>query len=284
MLNIPENASDIARYAKQYGQQYNYQLPDGTSSGVATYEPNICKENPLVIPFYNKPERLTAQSYQEKPFGESFFPSPTVTYSQVTVTNVTASGNDSKSGKVVTTHFTSRDFPTITDFTNLDKSKNFNSNENDAIKNMLKGMLGLKIKVNVNLTMSQGFSVETNDMNGKLRKQEVFNNAGDLVSGVEYKYSTDANDPRKLNNKLPLIDENGVIHNNNAVHSNNNKELATQIDIVNDLRESYSKTKSFGLGGNVDMVPLGVIPIIIGWGHPSVQNMYTYSTLPLPLK
>lgn len=258
MVDI-ENTND-ARYAKQYGQEYDYSLDDKTSSGVATYEPNISKENPLIEPYYHKPERLTAQAYQEKPFGESFFPAPTVTYSKVTVKNITASGNPTKSGKVVTQHFTSRDFPTITDFTNLDKSNIFQTNEDEMIKNMLKGLLGLKVEIKTDLTMSQGFVIETNDMNGKLKKQEVFNNANSLISSVEYKYSTKGDNEKVLENKLPTIDENGNV--------NNNLEIATHYDVINDLRESYSGTSSFGMSVNLDYIPLGFIPIIIGFGLP----------------
>ena len=259
MLGINDNSPDIDRYAKQYGQQYDYNLDDGTSSGVATYEPNICKENPLVQPFYNKPEKLTGQTYQERPFGESFFPNPQVTYSKVTVSNVTASGETTKTGKVVTTHYTSFDFPTKTDFTNLDKSKIFHTNENEVIHNMLKGLLGLKINVKTDLTMSQGFSIETNDINGKVRKQEVFNNSNTLISSVEYKYATSESDDTSLDNNLMTVDENGQCQ---------IKELATTYDIYNDLRESYAHTNSFGVAVNTDCIPLGIIPIIIGWGKP----------------
>ena len=262
MLDMSDSSLDIDRYAKQYGQKYEYDLNDkyGTSSGVATYEPNICKENPLIMPFYSKPEKLTTQSYQEKPFGESFYPAPTVTYSRVTVSNLTANINvPSRSGKVVTEHFTTYDFPTISDFTNLDKSKIFQSNENEAIGNMLKSLLGLKITVKTDLTMSQGFIVETNDMNGKLKKQEVYNDVNALISGVQYVYNTDANDERILENKLPTIDENGII---------SEKQLSTNFDVINDLRESYSYTNSQGVAVNLDYIPLGPFPIFIGWGKP----------------
>lgn len=249
------------RYAKKYGQSYNYQLADGTSSGVATYEPNMSKENPLIMPLYSSPEKLTAQAYQEEPFGESFFPSPAVTYSRVSVSNISASNDPARksgSGTVVTQHYTTKDFPTIAEYTNLAQSKKFNSNENSVIGNMLKGLLGMKINVNIDLTMSQGFVIETNDMNGKLKKQEVFNNANALISSVEYKYSTDA--LGKLNNVLPTIEKDGAL--------SNTKEIGMQYDMINDLRESYSQTKSHGVAVNVDMIPLGFIPLIIGWGMP----------------
>ncbi len=260
MLSINQNSADLDRYKKQYGQHYDYKLDNSTSSGVATYEPNISKENPLIIPFYHRPEKLTGQSYQEEPFGESFFPSPTVTYSKVTVSNITASPNNpSRSGKVVTRHYTSYDFPTRTDFTNLDKSKIFETNENEVVGDLLKGLLGLKIDVSTNLTLTQGFVIETNDMNGKLRKQEVFNNANALISSVEYKYSTEEDNSRKLKNNLPTIDEKGEI--------SEDYEIATHFDVYNDFRESYNNTSSFGVSVNTDLIPL-LFPIIVGLALP----------------
>ncbi len=261
-----ENNSDLDRYAKQYGQQYDYKLEDGiTSSGVASYEPNISKENPLIVPFYHKAEKLTGQSYQEKPFGESFFPSPTVTYSRVTVTNINASDAPTRTGKVVTQHYTTKDFPTLTDFTDLPFNKNFQSNEESVTKKLLKSMLGIPINIKNKLTMAQGFVVETNDMNGKLKKQEVFNNANALISSVEYKYNTKPHSPESpadtsvLDNKVPTIDEKGAI----AL-----KEIGTQFDVVNDFRESYSLTNSKGAAINIDVIPIGPFPLIIGWSKP----------------
>lgn len=259
-VNDGNHVPDPDRYSKQYGQEYDYTLDGNTSSGVATYEPNISKENPLVMPFYNKPEKLTAQSYQEKPFGESFFPTPTVTYSKVTVKNVTASTNPTRTGSVVTYHYTSRDFPTITDFTNLDKSKRFESNENQVVGNMLKGMLGLKVNIKTDLTMTQGFVIETNDMNGKLKKQEVYNNSKSLISKVEYKYSVKSDNEKVLENKLPTIDEEGKVR--------NDLEIATHYDIINDFRESFSHTNSYGAGINVDALPVPPFGIYLGWGIP----------------
>ncbi|AWM14173.1 hypothetical protein DI487_10150 [Flavobacterium sediminis] len=270
MVGVDENDPniDIQRYLKKYGQEYDYNLDDGSSSGVATYEPNICKENPLIQPFYHKPEKMSAQAYEEKPFGESFYPTPTVTYKKVRVKNVTASDDDdttevrnTKTGEVVTTFYTSYDFPTRSSFTTLDNplTKYYRSNENDMIKNIVKGLLGLKIEVNIDLTMTQGFSVETNDMNGKMRKQEVYNNAGDIISMVEYKYNVDENDPSTLVSELVTIDENGEVSNTNA--------LGMHYDVINDFRESYSYSNVNGVSGNIDYLPF-IFPIVIGYAVP----------------
>jgi hypothetical protein len=254
LLDISASNPQIDRYKKRYGQEYNYTLPNGTSSGVATYEPNASKENPFVEPFYDDPTKLSQLKYQEKPFGESFFPGATVTYSKVSVKNITAADEDNngqeirktKSGSVVTQHYTSYDFPTKTDFTDLDKSKFYESNDNDIMNNILSGMLGLNIANYNELTLTQGFYIETNDMNGKVKKQEVYNDKNDLISYVEYIYNTDTDDKTKLNNVVNVIDENG---------ESRQSALGVHYDVVNDMRLNYSNTTSLGINLNNEVIP-----------------------------
>ncbi len=265
MMDVNDSSAEIQRYKKKYGQEYNYDLENGTSSGVATYEPNLCKENPLIQPFYNGREKMAAATYEEKPFGESFFPSPTVTYSKVTVKNITAADDDegdteirkTRSGTVITEHYTSKDFPTKADFTTLDNPlvNYYETNENEMVKNMLKSMLGLKITVKTRLVMSQGFVIETNDMNGKVKKQTVLNNAGAIVSSVENIYSTEATDNSTLKSDLPVINKDGSVSTNHA--------LGLHYDVINDFRESYAYTNVYGVSANFNVIPLFFIPLCI---------------------
>ncbi|HEY0029125.1 MAG TPA: hypothetical protein VGC65_00090, partial [Bacteroidia bacterium] len=102
-----------------YGQEYSYTLDDNTSSGVTAYEPLLGgDENPFRQPLPYDIKKLMVpndQFYQEDPFGESFFPSPSVGYSKVTVKNIQRTGvTKHATGKVVHEFYTSRDFPTIT--------------------------------------------------------------------------------------------------------------------------------------------------------------------------
>jgi hypothetical protein len=270
MMGIAPDSPILDRYKKKYGQSYSYDLEDGTSSGVATYEPNMSKENPFIEPFYHNDQQQlapSAVSYAEKPFGESFFPAPTVTYSRVTVTNQPSDDEETKTGKVVTQHYTSYDFPTIADYTNLSSSdpdkltKIYQTNEN-SIGGFLGGMLGLPITTTTDLTLSQGFVVETNDMNGRVKKQEVYNQANALISSVEYKYSTEASNTSKLKNSVRVINKNG---------QSSEETIGVHYDVINDFRESYSNSKTLGVSVNVDMLPV-LIPIIVGMGVPQSAN------------
>ncbi|MEP0266065.1 hypothetical protein [Dokdonia sp.] len=268
MLNANPAEENIKYYTSQYGQEYDYNLADGRSSGVATYEPNLSKENPFIEPFYNTGERLVAPrevSYVEKPFGESFFPSPTVTYRQVSVKNLERVDGDQAiskhaTGKVVNTFYTSYDFPTKTDYTQLFPG-GYASNENDIGASVLAGLLGQTVSTRTELAMSQGFVVETNDMNGKQRSQKVYSESEAFISGVDYKYNiTPQGD---LDSSVPVVYEDGEVR--------EDKEVGTHYDVVTDFRESFSKSESFGINTNVAtfLVPFPPFVVVIPLGLPS---------------
>lgn len=232
-------------YSQTYGQTYDYTLIDGTTSGVATFEPNESAENPYVQPFYDKGERLTAPrevSYVEKPFGKAFFPNAQVTYSRVTVKNIPREGvTRHATGKVVTEHFTTKDFPTKVDYTDLEKR--VPSGGNNFLQELIAGLFGAPIVVENYYTMSQGYVVHTNDMNGKVKSQKVYQEgATDPISSVAYKYQTTADKPNELNNIVPVVYKDGTIK--------QEQQIGVDYDIINDFRESYSNSKSMGMNAN----------------------------------
>ncbi|WP_299903198.1 hypothetical protein [uncultured Aquimarina sp.] len=278
MLEVDRSDSNIDRYAKRYGQIYDYTLEeDGTSSGVATYEPLGSKENPFVEPFYNRGDKVRPEevNFVEKPFGESFFPNPTITYSRVTVKNYTPSDDIKQhaTGKVVNEFYTSRNFPTIADYTDIDNPANWKSNDKEVVANVLKGLFGLKVSVKSELTLSQGFVVHTNDMNGKTKSQSVYNEYDEFISGVDYKYSTSEEDETVLDNNLVTIGKDGAI---------TEREIGVQYDVINDFRENYSKSSVFGIQGNVATLIIGIFPIIIPTAPPErseiISTLHTTTT------
>lgn len=276
MVNVTSDTE--RRYGKEYGQTYEYILEDGSSSGVATYEPNMSKENPFVEPFYNKGERLIAPrevSYIEKPFGEAFFPSASVTYSRVSVSNLSREEiSKHATGKVVTEYFTSKDYPTKVDYTDIDSPDNFATNQNEFLANLIRGLLGAPVEVKNEYALSQGFVIHTNDMNGKTRTQKVYaENMDEPISSVEYKYSTADGDTSTLDNKLTIISKDGSIH--------NDRQIGVDYDVVTDFRESYSKSETKGYKGNIVVLIIGIFPIIVPTAIPSrskIENV-AHSTI-----
>jgi hypothetical protein len=251
----------------QYGQEYSYDDDNGNSSGVATFEPNASSENPLVEPFYSKSgsyaERIAApreNNYVEKPFGADFFPSPKVTYSKVTVKNYYPTSTTDKvlkkhaSGKVVTRHYTSYEFPTQVEHTNITVMP-------DITPNNIIGSLIANGNVNIrnHVTMSQGYSIVTNDMNGKVKSQEVYAERNDAdnfpeqpISKVEYKYNID--EQGNIDNNMLTIDSKGKLE---------KKLIGLDYDMINDFNESYSKTAVSGVDVNLASFMAGIFPIFI---------------------
>ena len=253
----------------RYGQKYQYTLTDdpaSKSSGVATYEPAGSKENPFVEPIYSYENRLLApdeENYIEKPLGECFFPSPTVTYSRVKVTSRQAgtgpgSGfelkKQHKTGSVVTEFYTSRDYPTLVDQTDPEIYEDK--------QNLLTGLLkAYQLK---ELSVSQGYSIHLNDMNGKQKSQRVYaEGQSDFISGVDYLYDGySAADPTstsdlgnasagRLNNRVKVISPTGQI---------SEQVLGVEYDVVHDFRENKTNTITGGVNGNLAGFVIGIFP------------------------
>ncbi|RUT67936.1 hypothetical protein D0817_23675 [Flavobacterium cupreum] len=274
--NVMTNNPTKEIYQQSYGQIYSYDAENGKSSGVATYEPLGCKENPFVKPFYDEKKRELllgpdSSNYVEEPFGESFFPSPKITYSRVTVTNlprdkqnasneITSIVKKHATGSVVTEFYTSKDYPTITDRTTL--SSNYDKSS------ALASILNLSVKDHI--TLSQGFAVHTNDMDGKMKNQRVYaEGQTDFISGVDYKYKTlptsknRRNSLGKLDNTVQTIDSKGVI---------SDKLVGVDYDVINDFRESKSNTETAGIHFNTAGLPLFLVLVIVPVPLPSYSR------------
>lgn len=270
MNDVPTDIKPI--YNELYGQEYTYKVSDeikAPSSGVATFEANASNENPFTRPFYAKDGKYSDKiaspkenNYVELPFGESFFPSPKITYSRVAVSALNKNDEVNHktikkhaTGKTVSKFYTSFDFPTKVDYT-VPETKI------DPMEGPL--FQFLKVFTYNSLNMSQGFAVETNDMNGKIRSEAVYaegeNSDDSFVSKVEYNYSVD--EKNNLSNKLTTIDEKGKVSQNT---------IGEEYDVINDFNQSDSETLAMGFDGNVAAFLMGIIPGVIPAIFPSMS-------------
>lgn len=264
-----------------YGQSYTYELIDNDSnadnnksSGVATYEPVGNKENPFVQPLFSTTKHLLApdeENYVEEPFGESFFPSPQVTYSRVRVTNLntgTAPQNGMivkklhRTGSVVTEFYTSKDYPTIVDQTILDGVED----KKQLLANIL------KLNVKKHFTASQGFVIHLNDMNGKQKAQWVYAEGQEsAISGVEYHYDKYTSDGATSSERCK-----GQLDNNvKVIYPNGNVKMETigvEYDIVHDFRMNESYTEVPGINANLASFFVGIIPGIVPVPLPDLST------------
>lgn len=237
-----------------YGQEYKYDNEDGTSSGVASYEPQLGgDENPLRQPDFFSEEKLLAPDedhYMEKPYGESFYPSPSVGYGRVTVSNLQYENvKRHATGYVVHEFYTAKEFPVITNKTDLNAVR-----EKDA-------PYGVRALLNIDvrdyMTVTQGYVVELNDMHGKPKAQRVYQeDITTPISSVEYKYKS-----------VPYLDNSKRLQNNCTVIYPNGTHGTAQagvfFDGVFDTRQQQTSTYSPAISFNVETTsPFIVVPTI----------------------
>ncbi len=263
-----------------YGQQFEYTLPNGESSGVAAYEPIAGgDENVFKQPRFFTTKHLWAPDdiqYMEEPFGESFFPTPNVGYGKVKVkdlprTNVTKHAT----GHTIHEFYTAKDFPTIVDETTL-KATEQKSNGLGKL---------LNIHVKDYMTTSQGYVIELNDMHGKPKAQWVYAQGQTTpISGVEYKYNTVQNSisnsamasqyPNNNANTYTdrLYNKVHVITKDNLVEL---REVGLDVDMVTDFRESVNKVRSVSLQGNLVAFIAAMLPVAVPTIYPSYSQENT---------
>ncbi|MBS1636574.1 MAG: hypothetical protein JST26_11715 [Bacteroidetes bacterium] len=259
-----------------YGQQYEYTKTENgktISSGVAAYEPMIGgDENPWRQPnFYGKKGNALVPSdrfFNEEPFGETFFPSPTVGYSEVKVSNLKRTAATDQvnvtahaTGYVLHKFYTAKDYPVIVRRTQY------------ADKHFKPPFASLfKILARDYYVASQGYSIELNDMHGKQKGMEVYaEGKPDPISKIEYYYKTEGNNgytepvsedifsnttlrANRLENHFVTIDKAGVIH---------NEEIGVEYDAVADFRENKTVTIVGGAQINLSAFLVGIFPGIV---------------------
>lgn len=247
-----------------YGQKYSYALESNKdiSSGVASFEPQSSQENPFILPIYYKERRALTpgqEFYVEGPIGRSFYPSPKVTYSRVKVESIykqeetpgngvfnDADGADIQSnGYTVSEFYTSKDFPTKSSATPVDRSMSLVTN--------LIGKLFSFYTFNWE-SASQGYYVETNDMDGKLKAQSEYNADGVLMTRTENHYQVNEGGDAGLDNRVLVVNDDLSV---------NCEDVGIDFELYHDFNENESLANTVGLQpnlGNVFIV-LGVISV-----------------------
>ena len=246
-----------------YGQEYKYTTTElinnkleTISSGVAAWEPSIGgDENP-----HRKIQRYVdhnkAGPYDfgaiEMPLGEMFYPGAMVGYSRVEVLSIHRDTVKNLPTRQVTEFYTNKDFPYKSSATDL-------TGDAHAKYDPPKIMQLLKIDLRKNVTLSQGFLIETNDMNGKEKGHATYT-ASDSITPVSYTrnyYNTKEATDKTLtfNHTFPVIAKaDGLI---------TNALIGRDIELMTDFREHTTQTISRNIDFNFDMAMWGPYPIPI---------------------
>lgn len=263
------------------GSVFEYRLPDGTSSGVASYEPTDAGEENAVRdakPFTQKV--LLASSYNlyaESPIAESYFPAAGVGYARVTVRSLASEQarergrqgqpptQSSTAGPIVHEFYTARDFPVVTAETPLRKVRN---PQPWLVPIPFFGQITLS-----SLAASQGYAITLNDMHGKARRETRYEygsgwNAAKQdfelralpTSSVEYVYRATGGaggTPFTLVPALPVLEA-------DARRAPTDPPFGREAELVVDTRRSRTESWEAGLNVNVDLTYAIVpVPIIV---------------------
>ena len=276
-------ANGIGEHSAEYGQHYDYTTTismNGTSqsisSGVATYEPMIgAEENPFkeALQYQDKvPLGPTDFGFIDLPLAETFFPAPMVGYSQVRVTSInnnnTIHNIKSGVGTQETKFYTSKDFPTFSDFSPFDASSSIHYKPDPILQ-------FLQIDTREMITLSQGFRVELNDMNGKMKSQASYpeNDSLNPINYTQYFYKASPNSDStyKLSNTVQAAGSNGVVE---------SQTIGEDVELMFDSREHKSETTDFDPQVNVDVVPAVFFPVpISSFFSPPTHSSTTFRSV-----
>ncbi|MDO9000248.1 MAG: hypothetical protein Q7W45_10825 [Bacteroidota bacterium] len=261
-----------------YGQTYDYTSKEFSgkiySSGVASYEPLVGgEENSLREPIDYSVARIAAPDdahFVERPIGESFYPPSTIIYGKVTVRNldrldVSSNPITSNIGRTEYEFYTAKEFPIYSDMDGL---------QSDIYMPDPEGNL-FNTSIESSAYLSQGFILKLNNMHGKLKSiltfQEGNNNP---ISGTRYYYKTSASNQKELDNKITIINEDGLI--------TYNQLIGQHVEVVSDMRSSssvtFGQTKSANLNASIIPFTVIILPIPFWYNGTSSETRDFYSS------
>jgi hypothetical protein len=284
-----------------YGQVYEYTTTDGVngpiiSSGVASYEPIVGGEENAVRhakPYVQSAPLIADNNlFFEYPINESYYPSPVVGYSNVTVMSLPSAVLAQKqlttgqtafptgagvgfgtSGKTVHEFYTAKDFPVITDET---EKGNIQYKLNVPIP--LIGNLSI-----MKLSANQGYSIITNDMHGKQKKVSTYRQAKDgtfeatAMSYVAYEYvSATRTVAGRTMGELPNVFRDNGDGTLSLGGSGEKYYIGQESELFHDMRSFVDQTWGGGVKTNLDImyipVVVAVVPIPIFTMWPSISS------------
>ncbi len=280
-----------------YGTEYDYVKEDGTSSGIATNEPQVGREENALVSLVARYEqslfsKLVAGRYQQEfegPIGESLMPSATVGHSRVVVHNIYRQEHDpiaspdqwlqdnrSLGGFMVYEYHTADEYP-MNESTRFPLLGETDEGEKavdytDVTENRKRDWLPLPLGfININIKKewaTQGYNFIIHNRHGEIKKQLSY-------SGVYQKNKAIADYPLisssvfeyfEPGEEINLIDDNG-----NVVKGLPGKEM----DIAMESKQVKQTTSDFTLPFTIGLMIAGAPPYVgvtVGLGFT-----YSYS-------
>ena len=267
-----------------YGQWYDYTIEENgkrISSGTASYEPAVGgDENSLRQPvFYSHKIKggLSDMFELELPFGEALYPAPSVGYRKVSVRDLKPGEIEPqldieeqapRTGTIVHEFYTAKEFPVRVEALSIKPqsakpSQQFSMFVSNSVEE---------------LVLSQGYSVELNDMHGKQKTVRTYNKGGTEINSTSYEYQVE--DPSveemKLKNEVAVIEPN--VENSFSYTPSGqvlqNKVLGRDVELFTDFREQEFINTGTSLNPGLDGFAAWVIPVIFVYSLYGQNNEY----------
>ncbi len=265
-----------------YGQYYDYTMLENNeviSSGVASYEPAIGGDETALRYAKNYTQSIPVMTdnnlFFEFPVNEAYYPGASVGYRKVSVRSLatkqvmdaTLPAAVPTTGLAVHEFYTAKDFPVVTNETDIQK---------EPYKLFIPIPLIGQMKT-VHLTASQGYSIKLNDMHGKPKSVQYFGMDKDgnvmemPVSSIEYIYKSDKlymNDgsaawANELVNEVEVMIP-SVTEGRYGLGTKETRIMGVEYEMFHDMRQSKNTMTVGGVSVNLDVV-IPILPIPTPW-------------------
>lgn len=259
-------------------QVYTYKKEDGSSSGVAEYEPLAGgEESPFKQPYYYSQDKGVFKNPDllfELPATEALYPSASVGYSRIVVETVPINTDGtpitgytlSSNGIIVQEFYTAKDYPVRSTATKIKKVN---------MSKLLKYTRFIGGKNFFNPGFSQGYYTELNDMHGKVKRTSTYSTTLGTseapFQSITYYYKTE-NGGFVEGRYNRLSSDVNVLTNDGFVET---KTLGEVAEAYVEMVEDETQTIGGDIKINVDNLVFGFIPIPIPTALPDID--YSYS-------
>jgi hypothetical protein len=276
--------------AALYGSEYLYLNEDGQSSGVATNEPTVGRnENSLVNLItkrtdQNTWERITSgldKTQTEGPLGESLLPAPSVGYSRVVVKSL--HGGKTGTGYSVHEFYTAKDYPfdlqNASAPTDLSGLKTAMTPIQQATPEMARVACPAVSYSVANLWMTQGFRFVLTSMHG--RPKSIASFGGDY-GGKSYKVQQQTYEYFQPGEKIPVMA--GPLA-TDIVMANPGKEMEVVFDSrsVEDVSHDDKLQLDFGMNLLLIPLPFGSAAFDSDFGEKKLRQHVTTKIIRYPV-
>ncbi len=278
-----EMSGDADAKAGTYGQWYDYTMEENgkrISSGTASYEPAIgSDENTLRQPvFYSHKVKggLSDMFELELPFGEGLYPAPSVGYRKVSVrdlkpgeitSQLNIEGQAPRTGTVVHEFYTAKEFPVKVEALPMKRHTDKPAQEFSMfVSNSVE-----------ELVLSQGYSIELNDMHGKQKAVSTYNKGGTAINSTSYEYQVEDPDAEelRLNNEVAVIKSTRQLFGNDEWGKvTYNKVIGRDVELITDFREQEFINSGTSLNPGLDGFTAWIVPIIFVYSLYGQNNEY----------